>query len=490
MLHIFRSSIILLTISVCSGLLFGQAKSPKRGIAYGSHSAADMEALKDGVGWWYNWYHQPESPVMASYQSYGLEYVPMAWNGSFNKEQLRQFLTDHPDVKYLLGWNEPNFLAQANMTPSDAAAKWKDLEGIADEFELELVSPAVNYCGECVSENGTTYNDPIVYLDDFFKACAGCRVDHIAIHSYMGNVGALQWYVGLFKKYGKPIWLTEFANWENNPTLAQQKSFLIGAVDYLENDADVLKYAWFTGRHSGAPFIGILENNMNGVLTELGEIYVSMPIHDPDMFTTIPSKIEAEQYNSMSGILLEATADESGFANVGYIEKDDWLEYSIEVPEEKNYPFSLRIASTAQASVQILVDGVAQKSIALPNTTGWQTWQTIKTDIDLSSGKHTVRLQAETSGFNINWFEIGELATSVEPGNSITKLTFPNPVTDKIKVMNFQSESVELVDAFGKSFEVPVSSGEADVTFLPAGLYLLRMKYSNGAIHTEKLLKN
>ena len=48
-------------------------------------------------------------------------------------------------MKYLLGFNEPNFKNQANMTPAQAVEVWPRLEAIAEEFGLGLVGLAVNY---------------------------------------------------------------------------------------------------------------------------------------------------------------------------------------------------------------------------------------------------------------------------------------------------------------------------------------------------------
>lgn len=275
--HGFRNRWIIATVLVSFAITcFPQTRSPKRGLGYGENSPQDLLALSKGVAWYYNWYHQPEASVINVYQNYNIDYVPMAWNGAFNKQAMHDFLSTHPGVKYILGFNEPNFVDQAKLTPSQAAALWPDIEALADEFDLEIVSPAVNYCGNCVSENGTVYTDPVKYLDDFFAACKDCRVDHIAIHCYMANVSALQWYVGQFKKYGKPIWLTEFAAWEGQPTLDEQKRFMIDAVGYLETDPDVFRYAWFTGRFDNkSPFIGLLQQP--GVLTQLGDIYVNLP---------------------------------------------------------------------------------------------------------------------------------------------------------------------------------------------------------------------
>ncbi len=259
-----------------------QERNFKRGLGYGSHSVADMEVIAQGISWWYNWWHQPDnSQILSVYRNYNMEFVPMAWNGNFNKSAMRAYLANHPDVKYILGFNEPNFLDQANMTPSQAAAVWHHIEEIADEFNLKIVGPAMNYSwvggapSEIVDGQIIHYNDPFVWLDAFFAACPNCRVDYIAVHSYMNHVGALEWFINQFKKYNKPIWLTEFCAWEGEVSVATQKNFMKAALAYLDSDNDIYRYAWFSGRSNGNPHFGLFGES--GQLTELGKIYVGLP---------------------------------------------------------------------------------------------------------------------------------------------------------------------------------------------------------------------
>ena len=47
------------------------------------------------------------------------------------------------------------------------------------------------------------------------------------------------------------------------------------AVDYLENEPAVFRYAWFSGRNNEIPNINLL--GASGQLTELGRLYVSLP---------------------------------------------------------------------------------------------------------------------------------------------------------------------------------------------------------------------
>jgi hypothetical protein len=470
--------------------LSGQTRSQKRGVAYGNNSAKDLQSLSKGVSWWYNWYHQPESSVVNVYDDYGFDYVPMAWTSNFNKTAMRDFLQTHTDVKYILGWNEPNFLEQANLKPSEAAAHWSDIEALADEFDLKIVSPAVNYCGGCVTENEVTYTDPVKYLDDFFAACENCRVDYIAIHCYMSDVGALQWYVGLFKKYGKPIWLTEFASWEGSPTLQNQKDYLMKAVDYLESDPDVFRYAWFTGRFDNvSPFIGLLAPTP-GELTDLGNIFVNMPVHDPEAYHAIPDKIEAEGYGTQSGITLKLTDDISGFAHIAEISKNDWFEYAIDVPEAGVYYFSARIASTNEGSLKLSVGDTEIETLDFSNTD--LKWSTFTTPVTLEAGEQHIRLQSTDSyTFNVNWIRFtSELVMAVEEETS-GAVIYPTPVNDKLFIKSpDQYVSIEITDICGRQLYEEKPAEYVDMKHFSSGPFIVRLTKRNGELLIKKILKN
>ena len=56
-----------LLIGLFSALFFSSALlaqvSPKRGMAYGYHSVADLNAVKTGASWWYNWSSIPDAGI-------------------------------------------------------------------------------------------------------------------------------------------------------------------------------------------------------------------------------------------------------------------------------------------------------------------------------------------------------------------------------------------------------------------------------------------
>lgn len=247
----------------------------KRGVAYGHHSMADFAALSPAVSWWYNWAFVPDQALEdGGYLPLDVEYVPMIWGAGSDRSAASTDIPD--DARVLLGFNEPNFGSQANLSAQDAADLWPELEQIADARGLDLVSPAVNFCGGDCQET-----DPFQYLDDFLAACQGCRVDALAIHIYVGcNAGGenhAEWLINHVETYksrfSQPLWLTEFAC-DDATSEQEQIAFLQDAVEFLESDARIARYAWFSGRFDGIPYVDLL--GADGQLTALGERYVAL----------------------------------------------------------------------------------------------------------------------------------------------------------------------------------------------------------------------
>ena len=257
-------------------------KSRKRGLAYDLRDAADLDTLKGGVSWWYNWYFTTSAPAGYN-ETYQMEFVPMLWgrNSSQDAAQVLNFILAHPEVEYLLVLNEPNLTDQANLSPSQAASEWSMYEQIAYELSLQgrtvsLVGPAMNW------GTMTGYADPVVWLDDFYAAYRSAnggqdpRIDYLAFHWYDYGLEAQ---LDRLRKYGKDIWITEMANWNPNITTYQQQAEQMQLMVALcENRHDVFRYAWFIGR-------GSLPDSKHtylfgpgaGELNDLGRFYLTLP---------------------------------------------------------------------------------------------------------------------------------------------------------------------------------------------------------------------
>lgn len=479
-----------------SPVLSAQVKSSKRGVSYGYHSAADMNVVSQGISWWYNWSTQPDVQIRNIYSGYNVEFVPMAWNAS-GISGLEAWISQDHGIKNILGFNEPNFIDQANMTPSQAAAAWPQLQALADKYGLKLVSPAVNYCGNCVTENGTTYTNPFKWLDDFFKACAGCRVDYIALHWYGGGNSIVS-YINDARKYKKPIWVTEFAGWDQGMTASDQKNFLAGATNFLERDPDVFRYSWFTGRGNGPsvfPYIDLF--GTSGTLTTLGQLYMNIPVYDSTRVFQIPGVIQAEEYYLQNGTFSELTRDADGLLNVGYIDAGDWLEYKISVSESGEYSLKTRYAGTSPGQFDVYIDNQKRGTVNTTSTGDWQYWNSVVNTIHLDAGMHIMKLLAVSKGFNLNWLDFSGITTGTEDIiNDFSGIkVFPNPVTGdafKISYGNIADQdeiSFQITDVNG----TVIYSGKSDKNWTveteinlnlagikSKGIYLIRFKNSRG----------
>lgn len=63
-----------------------------------------------------------------------------------------------PDMKHALLPSNTNDALQAKLTAQEAAQLWSKVRLLAEEYGMDLVSPAVNYCyGDCIEEVSTQY---------------------------------------------------------------------------------------------------------------------------------------------------------------------------------------------------------------------------------------------------------------------------------------------------------------------------------------------
>ncbi|GAA4409667.1 hypothetical protein GCM10023187_33290 [Nibrella viscosa] len=122
---------------------------------------------------------------------------------------------------------------------------------------------------------------------------------------------------------------------------------------------------------------------------------------------SIPGKIEAENYDAMSGVQTENTADAGGGQNVGWIDDGDWMDYNVSVASAGNYTFKFRVANSyGNGKIQIRnAGGSILGQVSVPQTGGWQNWTIISTIVPLPAGSQVLRIYAEQGAWNFNYFE-------------------------------------------------------------------------------------
>ncbi len=419
-----------------------QSRSDKRGIGWDEKNQPltrhHMEQLQGGVAWVYNWGNAPKNPDL--YSASTMHFAPMCWNSYYNANAIRSYLDSHPETRYILGFNEPNFSAQANMTPAAAAATWPAVEKIAADYGLTLVAPALNFTGEYV---GGRMWSPYEWLDEFFRLYPTAKADCLSLHCYMNWYSANTWfateyfYVDLYDPtndaYGRypnlvkflngykeanghfpRMMLTEFCSWENDGTITGvdfQIDQMTQKLQKLEQSDLVEGYAWFMANFDGGasayPYMSIFNTNTaTSTLSDLGKVYVNMSSFDTGKFYTPSETILAKDY-------VDATTDnqivrlrpntDSGSASPLQLEMTPsaWTEYQLSVPHDGQYRITLRLKAAADGKGNFYLDGKRNCSFQYPSTSGG--WTEVSFLATLTQGEHNVMLyNASTTSFYLN----------------------------------------------------------------------------------------
>lgn len=98
---------------------------------------------------------------------------------------------------------------------------------------------------------------------------------------------------------------------------------------------------------------------------------------------------------------IQSTVDAGGGYNVGWIKPGEWLTYSVNVAQSRDYVVSARVASSgAGGTFHIEVDGVdVTGPLTIPNTGSYQKWTSIsKGGVRLAAGARIVRIVFDASG--------------------------------------------------------------------------------------------
>ena len=116
-------------------------------------------------------------------------------------------------------------------------------------------------------------------------------------------------------------------------------------------------------------------------------------------------------YRPGETVYIETSSDTGGGYDVGNPQPGDWLNYTVNIASAGAYTFNARIANGVGGGVfHVAVDGQrATPNISVPETGGYQTWQTLSIPgVRLPQGKHVIQLVMDSGGFynavgNFNW---------------------------------------------------------------------------------------
>ena len=230
----------------------------------------------------------------------------------------------------------------------------------------------------------------------------------------------------------------------------------------------------------------------------------------------IPGRIEAEEYdlggeglgyhevntNGNEGgapfrndeVDIEETGDDHGVYNVAYILEGEWLAYTVEVLSSGSYDLHLRMAAEGSGkTLHIEIDGVdVTGPVTVPNTGGWQEWETITvSDVSLSAGEHVMRIVFGSSYMNLNYVEFVDVVTGMSASGMSAIEVYPVPFSAAgFTIKSSGLFTYRITDLSGAVIETGSGNGELLTgQNLASGVYMLSVENTQRVI-TRKIVKN
>ncbi|MGN7808876.1 glycosyl hydrolase family 18 protein [Flavobacterium sp. 22076] len=257
----------------------------------------------------------------------------------------------------------------------------------------------------------------------------------------------------------------------------------VGNTIYYNGIPTIKQKTTFAVQNAGGVMIWELSQDATGAKSLLTAVDQVVKGSNPP--TGTGTLIQAENYNTMSGVQTEPTTDTGGGLNVGYCDTGDWMAYyNINFPTSGNYVIEYRVASAVtggRLSSDLNAGTIQLGTVNVPNTGGWQNWQTITQTVNVNAGTYNFGIYVQNTGFNINWFRITKaasgLAAKSASADKIESLTvYPNPSED---TLFFSAEvsgaNVSIINSEGGA---TVSTQKANdnsinVSGLKSGIYLI-----------------
>lgn len=194
----------------------------------------------------------------------------------------------------------------------------------------------------------------------------------------------------------------------------------------------------------------------------------------------IPGKIEAEDFENMSGFQLEDANDTGGGKNLAYVNQGDYAEYPVLIGKTSVYEIECRIAGLKDNGKFVLILKTDTGSstlleVSTEPTGGWQTWESQFSKVRIPAGFYTLRLEIVSNGeFNLNWIKFTDTITGLGK-TTVPMFLYPNPVNDYLHISSDVDSDITIYSQAGKVEKRGNSEQPLDVRALSPGIYLVRV---------------
>lgn len=210
------------------------------------------------------------------------------------------------------------------------------------------------------------------------------------------------------------------------------------------------------------------------------------------------SKLEAEDYDNMSGIQTEVSSE--GTDNVGWVNNTDWIKFD-DIDLTGAQSFDARVACAyIGGDIEVRLGsptGTLLGMASVVNTGGNQVYETISANLSTVSGVYDVYF-VFTGGngylFNVNWLEFSATSRSskdIQGANGVVVSAYPNPVVNNLTIENAIGGTLEAYDILGDlvfSSDIDANKDQFNVAGLSTGVYYFRVKH-NDELTVLKVIK-
>jgi Carbohydrate binding module (family 6)/Right handed beta helix region len=181
----------------------------------------------------------------------------------------------------------------------------------------------------------------------------------------------------------------------------------------------------------------------------------------------------------------------AGGYDVGWVSAGEWLKYTVSVAATGTYSVIFTVASQGQGGTfHLEMNGTnVTGPLTVPNTGGWQSWQTVRATASLNAGQQVARLVMDTLGAVAvgNFGRIQFTVAAPTPSGPTPYTGAPAPIPGMIEAENFDNGGAGVAYADStpgnaggayRTSDVDIersSEGGYDVGWIAAGEWL---KYS------------
>ena len=212
------------------------------------------------------------------------------------------------------------------------------------------------------------------------------------------------------------------------------------------------------------------------------------------------------------GVDIETCTDpfiSNGF-NIGWIDHGEWLKYTATVNQSGLYDINFCVSGFNNGGkIYLKINGITVTDfLAVPNTGGYQNWQTITANnVYISAGTHAFEVRFLYGGFNFNSIEFINTSTDINerkekpyefevfqnypnPFNPTTNISYTIPKEGTVKLLLYDICGNQITEIFeeNKSAGVHTYNFNSNDYQLSSGVYFFRFLFGNEISKTFKFL--